>query len=416
MPGRSPDTSLNKELKVTLTGTLGFVPIDEILRLLTRSNQEGAVEVTADGFHGRVFVGHGGVDLATTSDDDVLVRHLVNSGLAEEEMLRRVTSRETTLAALTESNQRMIELLREITVESIFQISDRGGAFEVREGETTPFASPKTFDLEKLLTDARERSKEWARVNEVIHDLGGPISLRRDLGERPEVSVNNDDWKVLSEVQNGRSVEEIADHLGTTEFWTARVVARLVASDLVEIGSPAPTTSPYTSEPEPHVGRYRETEEMSEEAAQVVGYDEPRRSEPVHEETRGEDPGYQPSYDDMTGYEDHVDPEPVAAEDSYDESDQSSEEDPHDESWWREPENELGHVEEEPSVAMEVEDQSEIPPIAPLEEPEDVEEDTEAFLEKVFSELESDKSETEEGHGLLRRRRMGSLRDFSSDS
>ncbi len=59
------------------------------------------------------------------------------------------------------------------------------------------------------------------------------------------------------------------------------------------------------------------------------------------------------------------------------------------------------------------------------EEPGDVEEDTEAFLEKVFSELGSseaeedsgsEESEPEEGYGLLRRRRMGSLRDFSSDS
>jgi hypothetical protein len=47
----------------------------------------------------------------------------------------------------------------------------------------------------------------------------------------------------------------------------------------------------------------------------------------------------------------------------------------------------------------------------------DVEGDTEAFLEKVFSELDSSEPESEEeGYGLLRRRRMGSLRDFSSDS
>ena len=48
----------------------------------------------------------------------------------------------------------------------------------------------------------------------------------------------------------------------------------------------------------------------------------------------------------------------------------------------------------------------------------EVEEDTEAFLEKVFSGLDSDESQQpqEEGYGLLRRRRLGALRDLSNDS
>jgi hypothetical protein len=48
----------------------------------------------------------------------------------------------------------------------------------------------------------------------------------------------------------------------------------------------------------------------------------------------------------------------------------------------------------------------------------DVEEDTEAFLEKVFSQLEvNGKADVEEeGHGLLRRRRMGSvLKEIDED-
>lgn len=47
-----------------------------------------------------------------------------------------------------------------------------------------------------------------------------------------------------------------------------------------------------------------------------------------------------------------------------------------------------------------------------------VEEDTEAFLEKVFSQLDVDSPADieEEGHGLLRRRRMGSvLKDIDED-
>ncbi|HEX6220555.1 MAG TPA: DUF4388 domain-containing protein [Acidimicrobiia bacterium] len=383
---------------MTLSGNLGFVPLDEILRLLTRSKQQGAVEVAGNGLQGRVFVGKGGIDLATTSDDDVLRRHLANSGYAQESALRRVTTGETTLAALAESNQDIVELLREMTVESLFQISDHGGDFQVKEGQVTPYASPKSFELEALLSDAEARGREWAKVSDVVPDLGAAIGLRRDLGDREEVSVKSDDWKILSEIGDGKSVRDIADHLGTTEFWTARVVARLVNSELVELGQEQvedewtePTAAPTTTIDEHH--------------------QEPSHEDSYHEEPH-QDPVARPEPTEVEADE----PQQVFAEETLEPRDEQ----PHEESWWQEPEDETTPVDEEPRAPEVVsEGLSEIPPVQAIEDPEvaeDVEEDTEAFLEKVFSELDSDKSETDEGHGLLRRRRMGTLRDFSSDS
>ena len=377
---------------MTLSGNLGFVPLDEILRLLTRSRQQGAVEVSGNGLRGRVFVGKGGIDLATTSDDNVLHTHIVNSGYAEESALRRVTTGETTLAALAESNQEIVALLREMTVESIFQISDGGGDFQVMEGQITPYASPKSFDLESLLDDAEERAREWAKVSEIVPDLTASIGLRRDLGDREEVSVKSDDWKILSEIGNGKSVEEIADHLGTTEFWTARVVARLVSNELVELhrsASVSEWTEPVTAETDRGDDYGEEVDEDS--------YREPSSQLPV----------------EHTDQPPSGEPQEVFADEPTDVVDEK----PHDESWWQEPQEETHPVDDEPRAPEVVgEGLSEIPSVGPIQESEDAEEDTEAFLEKVFSELDSDKSETDEGHGLLRRRRMGTLRDFSSDS
>ena len=62
------------------------------------------------------------------------------------------------------------------------------------------------------------------------------------------------------------------------------------------------------------------------------------------------------------------------------------------------------------------EELSEVPTVGEDDEDGEVEEDTEAFLEKVFSELDSSTDEEEEGYGLLRRRRMGVMRDSSRDT
>jgi predicted transcriptional regulator len=382
---------------------LGFVPIDEVLRLLTRSHQQGSVDVTGRGLQGRVFVGKGGIDLATTSGDDDLYRHLLNSGYSDEGALRRVTSGETTLAAIADTNQDLVELIREMTVESLYQIAHRGDEFQVREGVTTAYASPKSFELESLLEDAKGREKDWEKVSEVIPDLTGDISFRRDLGQREEVTVKMDDWKVLSEIGTGASVIEIADHLGTTEFWTARVAARLVKSDLVLLDQSAGQA---------------ETEAPS---VDDQGWD---ASEPaVFEDESGADAPADLSSDAETEIEEPAEYE-VAGEAVPDEVEQSApvfasgdeqDADPN-ESWWQEPKEEAGDSEGgEPKMPEVVgEGLLEIPTVEGTDS--DVEEDTEAFLEKVFSELESSEPEVEEGHGLLRRRRMGTLRDFSSDS
>lgn len=378
---------------MSLSGNLGFVAIDEVLRLLTRSRQQGSVNVTGDGLHGRVFVGKGGIDLATTSDNDDLHRHLLNSGYADEKLLNRVTTGETTLAAVAESNQAVVDLLREMTVESLYQIAARGGDFQVYEGATTPYASPKSFDLEALLQDADERKREWGRVRELIEDLRTPVGFRRDLGDRDEVTINGDDWKVLSEIGAGASVAEIADVLGTTEFWTARIASRLVKNELILLRGTSDAVD--------------ELDEVVDEPEPDSEYVVPSADPSVFETERAE-----------TSDREEFDAAPPVFQDAG-EGDDDEDIDP-DESWWREPDVEDEPVEEDESRTPEVvsEGLSEIPPVEASDDDPDVGEDTEAFLEKVFSELDSSETEDEadEGHGLLRRRRMGMLRDFSSDS
>lgn len=383
---------------MTLSGNLGFVKIDEVLRLLTRSHQQGSVAVTGLGLRGRVFVGKGGIDLATTLDNDELHRHLVNSGYADEKSLNRIVNGETTLAAVAEANAELVDLLREMTVESLYQMATLGEEFVVHEGATSSYASPKSFELEHLIRDAEERKREWYEVSEVIPDLDGALVLSSELGDRDEVTIKTDDWRVLSAIGSGSSVQTIADRLGTTQFWTARVAARLANQALVDLA--------FDDELDD------DTEDRTDVPAAVVEHDSPGENYSVYEE---ESPGIEESR-----YEERDEYKPVESAVS-ESSDEVSDEPDSDQTWWQEPEPEPvadqadeDEDEDARTPAVVSEGLSEIPPIGTREE--ESEEDTQTFLQKVFSELESSEDETDEGHGLLRRRRMGTLRDFSSDS
>ena len=236
---------------MALSGNLGFVPLDEVLRLLTRSDQQGSVDVWGQDVRGRIFVNKKGIGLATTCDDKELRRHLVNSGYVDEAFLVSVDSGSATLAPLAEKEASIVDLLREMTVESLFQMTSKGSSFEVTESATSPYASPRAFELEAVLEESRRRSHEWAEVQKVISDLDGIIRMNRDLGEQDSVKIGRDAWRLLCEMGSGASVRSIAERLGTTDFWTAKVAAGLSEQHLLvfaESIAEEPWVAPITEE------------------------------------------------------------------------------------------------------------------------------------------------------------------------
>ncbi len=380
-----------------LSGNLGFVSLDEVLRLLNRSNRIGSVDVTGQAVRGRIFVTQGGVALATTSDDEGLHRHLVKSGLVDEDSLLSVESGKTTLAAIVEkSGGAVVDLLREITVESVYQLGLNGDSFEVEEGEKTRYASPKPFDVESIIDDAKQRLTDWDELSRTVSDLDDVMSISRDLGERDEVSINRDAWRVLSEIGSGSSVVSIAGELGTTDFWAARVAAGLIDDDLLVVAAVESDEEVQTPAQDP--SSLGEPEAVTEVVDEEVDADESWWEEPDDEASETDAEEVVPS-EEM----------PVAETD-----DVADDEKPEVKSTSIFGAFAPGASKE--SAAVVKEELSEVPTVGEDEEDGEVEEDTEAFLEKVFSELDSSNDEEEEGYGLLRRRRMGVMRDSSGDT
>ncbi|MGH8916132.1 MAG: DUF4388 domain-containing protein [Acidimicrobiia bacterium] len=395
-----PRISRQGGLEVALSGNLGFVPLDEVLRLLMRSDQRGSVDVRGEDIRGRIFVGKKGISLATTAEDRDLHKHLVNSGYVDDGFLRRVATGESSFTDLGDREVQVIELIREITIESLYHLHVKGATFEVAEGATSPYSSPRPFELEAILDDSRRRAEEWAGVHKVIGDLESTIRMNRDPGDREEIRINREAWRLLSELGAGASVRLMAERLGTTEFWIAKVAAEMADQELLVLSgddvedvlpeTPAATApasddrdhnqswwiEPEDDDSSPEVAEAPPADAGEPPAAEEGG--QPGEPEPASRfghfvKAASPEPGFAPPADSL---------EPPAAE-------------------------------EEPSQGEEYSNAPAFEPAADV-----VEEDTEAFLEKVFSQLEvnGQADVEEEGHGLLRRRRMGSvLKEIDED-
>ncbi len=384
---------------MSLSGNLGFVSLDEVLRLLTRSSQKGSVDVRGQNVRGRIFVTKGGLALATTFNDEGMHRYLVKSGLVDEDILASVESGRTTLAPAVENSLgTVVDLLREMTVESIYQLGLNGDSFEVEEDAGTPYASPEPFDLEAIIDDSKQRLADWAEVSQTIPDLDEVMSISRDLGERSEVSINRDAWRVLSEIGSGSSVVTIAGELGTTDFWTARVAAGLIDEELLVV----PQAHPEAEVPTPVevTESFNDAGAVSEDSDEDLDPNESWWEEPEAEDGEQATPSEKiPAAEAVEAPEDEVSDEKTTSIFGAFAPGASKE-----------------------AAAVVKEDLSQVPMVDEGDEDDEVDEvedDTEAFLEKVFSELDDSSDEEEgeeEGYGLLRRRRMGAMRDTSGDA
>jgi hypothetical protein len=378
-------------VEVALSGNLGFVPLDEVLRLLTRADQRGSVEVRGEDIRGRVFVGKKGISLATTSEDRDLHMHLVNSGYVDDSLLRKVVSGESTFSDLGEREASLIDLLREMTIESLYHLSHKGATFEVAEGATSPYGSPRPFELETALDGARRRAEEWAGVHQVIADLDSTIRMNRDPGEREEITVNREAWRLLCELGSGASVKLMAERLGTTEFSIARVAADLAEQQLLVL------TEEPVEQPAPEVPAEQSAPDVDEDQSPDESWwVEPEGEEQAAAAAEEANAPEQPVKDSRFGHFSRS----GRAEDTFASSAETTE---------------APEAEDDDYRDDEYED---APGFEPSAEDEGVEEDTEAFLEKVFSQLDvnGQVDVEEEGHGLLRRRRMGSvLKEIDED-
>lgn len=335
---------------MTLSGNLGFVPLDEVLRLLARAGNAGVVEITNKETSGRIFVTGAGIGLATTFDDHDLKDHLISSGYLSP-------AEASSTGGQVPFNEDLVGLVREMTVESIYRLDGDSADFQVVRDATSPYASPEPFDLERILDDSRKRSEQWESVTKRVPDLQATMEINRTLAAET-VQLDRASWRLLSEIGSGASVKDLAARLGTTRYAVASVVATMVDNELLLFGEGAATeTAPIHEEPVEHIA----------DPASSPGDETEQASAPADET--------------------EVDP---------------------DRSWWDEPEAEQAAGVEDPEtepVAAGTDDVSD--DNADADTADDAE-DTDAFLEKVFSEVASEPAE-EDGHGLMRRRRMGSI-------
>lgn len=234
---------------MSLSGKLEIFPLDEVLRLLARSHQNGCLRVDGEGA-GRIYFESGSLTFATVESDEIFRSHLLASGVASEEGLSRLeVSRGSLAEALIPSaaSSALTELVREQCVESLYRIQrPETGYFEFQIDSRPKYPTGQSFDVETVLSEAQRRAAEWSDIETVVPDLDVPWHMVPTIDEE-SVNISDTAWRFLAALDGACSVFALAGRLGLTTFQTARRMAELSRARLVE---PVPVDEPVV-QPEP---------------------------------------------------------------------------------------------------------------------------------------------------------------------
>ncbi len=391
---------------MALTGNLEVFPLQEVLRMLARSNKTGCLRINAGNVQGRVFIANGALTLATVSPDDAFRSQLINAGLMQDDDLRRLDAEGGNLAeglTVGASVAELTDFVREHVVESLFRIRRPGsGSFDFMVDVLPRYATGLTFDAEVAAAEAERRASEWADIEAVIDDMDAPLAMARELPDENNVTVDPTTWRVLASLGAGAAVRNVSESLGMSLFRAARELSGLVRNGLVEVGAsftptPARVVEPETTSSWTEAGAApAETPQWSDH---TPAFDEPTAEGP--DDWAEESPWLQSDLPDTGAGPEEAEPPswelPVTETDEV-AAPEMVDEDVHAGGWWAQ--------------------------ATATAEPEGEPNDADAFLESVFSQFdETEETSAEEGDdetgfsmGLLRRRRMGAVSKELTDS
>jgi tetratricopeptide (TPR) repeat protein len=250
---------------VAIEGPLRELSIHDVFQLLDLGRKTGALRVTSElrQNSGVVYFDHGAVIAAhIASNPHPLGELLQRAGKLREEDLARARAIQQAgdprrlgeiLIAIEAITRRELErCVREQAEEVVFELmSWSEGYFSFIEGTVDPHGveAVASIPTEALLMEAARRIDEWSRIEARIPHLGVvPRINPAEDGAGAPLDLVPFEWEVLAAVDGQRSVRELADAVGRSDFDVARTIYGLASAGIVvlEDVEPAPLRAPGT--------------------------------------------------------------------------------------------------------------------------------------------------------------------------
>lgn len=242
---------------MALEGNLKDFSLTDVLHLLQTGGKTGTLHVERDGEHIVVCFKDGGIYHAgRAADAEPIQKRLVRAQIVNEKQLRQAQGlmkiqkkdkAERRLGQIlvdegyVEGNV-LSDFLRSHFAEVIFDVmrwEDGSIRFDPEEA-LHEHDLGITLPVEEVLSEATKRLEIWERIREKIPSLDTRFVMSGSPAERTtEIHLKPREWMLLCYLHGSRSVRELVELTGYSDFETARVLYGMYANGLIEKVGPA---------------------------------------------------------------------------------------------------------------------------------------------------------------------------------
>lgn len=242
---------------MALEGNLRDFSLTDVLHLLQTGGKTGTLHVERDGDHVIVCFKGGEIYHASHGEDlEPISKRLVRAGIVNDKQLRqaqglmKIQKKDKGERRLGQilvdegyvDGNVLSDFLRVHFAEVLFDVMRWGNGSirfepdEVLLDHDLGIALP----VEAVLAEAGKRLEIWERIREKIPSLDTRFVMSGTPAERTtEIHLKPREWMLLCYLHGSRSVRELVELTGYSDFETARLLYGMYANGLIEKVGPA---------------------------------------------------------------------------------------------------------------------------------------------------------------------------------
>jgi hypothetical protein len=227
--------------------------LSELLQWLSQSQKTGTLVIDSGEVNKRVFFDQGRIVASgSTKPSEQLGHFLVSQGfITEVELTKAISLQEetgmllgkilVTIGGITEGELRRILILKtEETLYDIFSWTE--GEFRFLDNEIIERGIiPIALDVTAIVLQGINRLDEWARIRKLVPDTRGiPVSV----ASFEDLELSETEHRVLSLIDDDRSIEELCVETHSNEFHVCRILHRQIQEGRLKVVRPRHATPP----------------------------------------------------------------------------------------------------------------------------------------------------------------------------
>lgn len=239
-----------------LSGSLDAFALSDVFSLLAMTKKTGTLRIRTGRAEGWLEFRDGQVAYAVSDTRRMaLASRLLGGGLVDDGQLRHIVAAQRGGAVALSQALLQSDVVDEQAFDGLFREQIQDAVFELMrqpEGdfEFDPALPGAEFDgqartvrltvgTDQLVEEGQRRLREWDDILAHVVSFDALVTLApRPPTEAVTVSMEADQWRLLTFVDGRRTVRDLVDLIGQGEYGTCQMIASLSSSGLVEVVDP----------------------------------------------------------------------------------------------------------------------------------------------------------------------------------